>query len=108
MKQCSACHGVHVRRSTFHPGEREAHSFQSPYECEDCGARFWVLSRHVRTRVVTTAIVFAMVVILSTGFATLLSGIGSAGRDSTVTDGTTSTNLLQLVPVNPPTSSSRR
>ena len=108
MKQCSACHSLHVRRSTFHVGEREAHLFQSPYQCDHCGARFWVLSRHVRTRVVATAIVFAMVVILSTGFDTLLSGMGSAGHDATVMDGTTSTNLLQLVPVNPPTTSSRR
>lgn len=109
MKQCSACRSVHVRRSTFARGEREAHLFQSPYRCDDCGRRFWVLSRAVRMRAVTTAVIFAMIAIICTAFATLISGIGSSSvHDSATADTGTSTSVVQLVPVNPTPSASRR
>lgn len=105
MKQCSACHGVHVSRSKFKPGERASHPFQSPYHCADCGARFWVLSRVVRMRAVTTALIFAIAVMISTGFLTLMSTIGSGtARDSTTAEMATSTNVSQMGPVSPPAS----
>ena len=109
MKRCPACRSMHVSRSTFGPGEHESHRFQSPYQCDDCGAHFWVLSRVVRMRAVTTAVILAMTVVVSTGFAALVSSIGGGAHDTTTAGSAASANALQMVPVGPlnSTSSSR-
>ena len=48
MKRCTECHSVNIRRSGVHAAEGHMHPFHSPYRCEDCNARFWVLSRKTR------------------------------------------------------------
>lgn len=42
-----------MRRSGISPSEARSHGFQSPYRCQSCESRFWVLSR--KTRIGTTA-----------------------------------------------------
>ena len=43
------------------------HPFRSPYQCEECDTRFWVISRKVRVRAATAAgiALTAMLVIAS-------------------------------------------
>ena len=48
-KNCPSCGTSEVRRSAFSDyEERDAHIFRSPYRCEKCGERFWVVSRKAR------------------------------------------------------------
>ncbi|MEP6677757.1 MAG: hypothetical protein ABJB78_00555 [Betaproteobacteria bacterium] len=37
-----------MRRSGVSVADAEAHPFRSPYRCQDCEARFWVVSRRTR------------------------------------------------------------
>lgn len=62
MKRCTECHSVNVRRSGAHPGETEMHPFHSPYRCQDCDARFWVVSRRARWGATAGGLVVLMVV----------------------------------------------
>jgi hypothetical protein len=45
LNRCRACGSSDVRRSRIRPEERGAHGFRSPYRCEACHARYWVISR---------------------------------------------------------------
>ncbi len=62
MKRCAECHSVNVRRSGAHPGETGMHPFHSPYRCQDCDARFWVVSRRARWGATAGGLVVLMVV----------------------------------------------
>ena len=48
MKPCPACRGVDVRRSFVRPSESNLHLLLSPYRCQTCHLRFWVISRRMR------------------------------------------------------------
>lgn len=48
MKHCPACRSTNVRRSGCSHEETLTHAFQSPYRCQECNTRFWVLSRKTR------------------------------------------------------------
>jgi hypothetical protein len=48
MKRCPACQSTNVRRSGCCSEEKLTHALQSPYRCNDCNARFWLLSRTTR------------------------------------------------------------
>src|SRR5512142_1601078 len=48
MKRCPACQSTNVRRSGCCSEERFAHALHSPYRCNDCNERFWLLSRSTR------------------------------------------------------------
>ena len=37
-----------MRRSGVHSSELESHAFRSPYRCDICDTRFWVMSRKAR------------------------------------------------------------
>ena len=54
-KKCPTCGSAEVRRSAFRDYEEaRAHIFRSPYRCEKCGKRFWVISRKVRRLILWT------------------------------------------------------
>jgi hypothetical protein len=48
-RKCPQCGSLAVRRSSFEgPDEQQDHVLLSPYRCENCGSRFWVISRRAR------------------------------------------------------------
>ena len=53
VKRCPSCGSANVRRSGISRSEARSHSFHSPYRCQSCECRFWVLSR--KTRIGTAA-----------------------------------------------------
>lgn len=48
MKRCPACGSPNVQRSGLRASERGSHALRSPYRCNACETRFWVLSRKAR------------------------------------------------------------
>jgi uncharacterized protein (DUF983 family) len=44
-KKCPRCGGSKLHRSSSEPQEGEFHILQLPVRCEECGERFWILSR---------------------------------------------------------------
>ncbi len=48
LHRCPACGSANVRRSSIRDRESGAHAFRSPYRCEACRHRFWVVSRKAR------------------------------------------------------------
>ena len=60
MKRCSVCQSVNVRRSGVPSAEARAHPFRSPYRCDDCNARFWVISRRARIGALSSVILLTM------------------------------------------------
>ena len=48
MRRCQLCQSTNVRRSGLYAAQRRAHPLQSPYRCDDCDSRFWVVSRTAR------------------------------------------------------------
>jgi hypothetical protein len=64
-----------VRRSFLDQAEAVAHRFRSPYQCEECGTRFWVISRKVRLRAATA------VGIVLTGMLVIAGGPRLLTRD---------------------------
>lgn len=65
LNRCPACDGSRVRRSHIRAEERGTHGLRSPYRCEDCHTRYWVLSRKARLAFVSGAVsvVFAAVLV---------------------------------------------
>src|SRR6185312_8997472 len=48
-RKCPRCGCSDVRRSTIHSvDEEQLHVFLSPYRCNECDERFWVISRRAR------------------------------------------------------------
>lgn len=48
-RRCPRCGSLDLRRSSFRSREeRQDHILRSPYRCEECGERFWVISRKAR------------------------------------------------------------
>ncbi len=46
FRKCPACNSRSVRRSAIHKSDAAAQrQFHSPYRCNDCDERFWVLSK---------------------------------------------------------------
>lgn len=72
MRQCPACGSTKVRRSTIRASERGAHAFRSPYRCEACRARYWVLSRKARLGIVAAGASALTIALLATAAALLL------------------------------------
>lgn len=63
-KRCVRCGSRTVRRSSFHgQGDREQHVLHSPYRCEVCGERFWVVSRKARNMMALILAVLVLVVL---------------------------------------------
>jgi hypothetical protein len=65
LTRCPACDSSRVRRSHIRAEERGTHGLRSPYRCEDCHTRYWVLSRKARLAFVSGAlsVVFAAVLV---------------------------------------------
>ena len=65
-KKCPSCGSANVQRSSFRsPEEAELHVFTSPYRCEDCSQRFWVLSRKARHAMIWIAVLVITTVTIS-------------------------------------------
>jgi hypothetical protein len=63
LKKCPACGSDEVRRSYVRPSEEGSHSFRSPYRCQKCHKRFWVISGKMRRGLAascTMVLVFAV------------------------------------------------
>ena len=56
LNRCPACDSSRVRRSHIRADERGTHGWRSPYRCEDCQTRYWVLSRKARLAFVSGAV----------------------------------------------------
>ena len=82
MKQCPHCRSYKVRRSFLERGEAAAHRFRSPYRCEDCGTRFWTISRKMRVRAATAVVVLLVAVLLFASAMQLLSREESTASSS--------------------------
>ena len=64
---CPACGSPNIRRSAIRGAEANAHAFRSPYRCENCKHRFWLVSRKARLGAATAGIVlFSAVVFVAT------------------------------------------
>jgi hypothetical protein len=77
MKQCPVCRSTNVRRSGCSHEETSTHAFQSPYRCQECNTRFWVLSR--KTRIGAFVVGALSTVLLLVVGGTLLHGSDSPG-----------------------------
>lgn len=66
-KKCPHCGSSNVRRAHFQSrDEAQRHVLTSPYRCEECSKRFWVLSRKTRNAtIVIIALAIASVIIVS-------------------------------------------
>ena len=66
-KKCPRCGSPNVRRAHFQSrDEAQRHVLTSPYRCEECNERFWLLSRKTRhTTIAILALVVASVIIAS-------------------------------------------
>jgi len=64
VKQCPHCRSHKVRRSFLDRAEAAAHRFRSPYRCEDCGTRFWTISRKIRLRAATALVVLLVTLLI--------------------------------------------
>ena len=64
---CPACGSANIRRSAFRGSEANAHAFRSPYRCENCKHRFWLVSRKARLGATAAGIaLFSGIVFLAT------------------------------------------
>jgi hypothetical protein len=73
MKRCPACRSTNVRRSGCCSEERFAHALHSPYRCNDCNERFWLLSRSTRIGALVAGAFVSAAMLFVVG-ATLLHG----------------------------------
>ena len=73
-RKCPLCGCSHLRRSTIHSeDEEQLRILLSPYRCNDCGERFWTISRKTRRAAIAIIVlVFAGVMagLLMGGLAT--------------------------------------
>ena len=74
MKRCPACRSTDVRRSHVLWSEAGAHALRSPYRCNNCDARFWVVSRKARITIAAFAAACAVVAITIIVDAVIVSG----------------------------------
>src|ERR1700720_4630037 len=71
-RKCPRCGSSGVHRSSFRgPDEREFYVLRSPYRCEQCGERFWVVSRKAQ-RAMIWILVLLVLMIVSTTIALLM------------------------------------
>ena len=60
-KKCPECGSLAVRRSSFAgPEEQQDHILLSPYRCQDCNARFWVIGRKARRMMIAVLILIIL------------------------------------------------
>ena len=67
FRKCPHCGSREVRRSSFHSdGERAHYILRSPYRCEKCNERFWVISRKAEylLAILIALIAFAIIAFL--------------------------------------------
>ena len=73
-RKCPRCGCSDVRRSTIHSvDEEQLHVFLSPYRCNECDERFWVISRRARQMAIgllVLAVTGVTVALLMGGLAT--------------------------------------
>jgi len=65
MKRCKLCLSTNIRLAGLHAAAMRAHPLQSPYRCQDCDSRYWVVSRGARLTAIAGAcvgIAFALAV----------------------------------------------
>ena len=67
MKRCPACGSANVRRSGVRGPEHGSHTFRSPYRCNVCDTRFWVLSRKTRIGAVAASVVLLTATVIEGG-----------------------------------------
>ena len=71
-RKCPRCGSSGVHRSSFRgPDEREFYILRSPYRCEQCGERFWVISRKAQ-RAMIWILVLLVLMIVSVTLALLI------------------------------------
>lgn len=63
VKRCPVCKSINVRRSSAGAAEARSHGFQSPYRCETCDTRFWVISRKARLAAAAAAVCVLVIVL---------------------------------------------
>ena len=66
---CPRCGSLDLRRSSFRSREeRQDHILRSPYRCEECGERFWFMSRKVRN-----ATIWMLALVIASGTIALVT-----------------------------------
>ena len=89
-KNCPYCDSLNVRRSHFQSqDEAEGHAFTSPYRCDECFGRFFVLSRKTRYAMIglfAFLIASATIFLLPTGDPPLAVPAEHAGAASVSPD----------------------
>jgi hypothetical protein len=78
MKRCPACQSTNVRRSGCCSEERFAHALHSPYRCNDCNERFWLLSRSTRIGAVVAGALVSAAMLVVVGATLLHEPVGAA------------------------------
>jgi predicted RNA-binding Zn-ribbon protein involved in translation (DUF1610 family) len=71
LHRCPACGSAQVRRSRIRSREAGAHAFRSPYRCEACRLRFWVVSRRTRMGAAAGAVVAVFLVAFAAAWSLL-------------------------------------
>jgi hypothetical protein len=65
VKHCPACGSVNVRRSGVHSSEARSHGFRSPYRCQECDTRFWVVSRRARLGAIAAGACVIVIIVIA-------------------------------------------
>ena len=65
MKHCPACGSINVRRSSVHSSETRSHGFRSPYRCQECDTRFWVVSRRARLGAIAAGACVLVIIVIA-------------------------------------------
>ena len=86
-KRCPRCGSSDVRRSSFQgTDERKPYALRSPYRCEECGERFWVISRKARHAMIWI-LVLVVLMIASSIALLILAEIPQQGPSAPPSDG---------------------
>ena len=64
-RHCTHCNSANVRRSHRTQTEAELKAYRSPYRCNDCNARFWVVSKKTYIGTVIGGILLVTMVALA-------------------------------------------
>ena len=62
-KKCPQCGSLAVRRSAFAgPEDQQDHILLSPYRCQNCNSRFWVIGRRARRIMIAILVLIILLI----------------------------------------------
>ena len=89
---CPACGNTNVRRSSIRGAESGAHAFRSPYRCEACRHRFWVVSHKARVGAAAAAVVAFAAIVFGVSLMVLPRYVTAVHQDREIEEWSASQN----------------